>query len=895
LKEILGSDIATLTNSQKRILSMPQNLAIWMQLQRNGIKPDFRSAAELMRRFWDDRRQILEQNAGVSVEQLDDCLYGLLDYMESKREISAPIFITQHFPRVRDALLSYGVLQQSQNRLSFCHQRYLDYLIAERLLSRIYKGSSSIIEWLGEKEKQTLFRREQLRQVLAFLVEDSLSDFFISARTLIETDNVRFHLKHLVLELIGQLDDITDDIGKYCLALVENSYWQNHIIEVVLFGHYVWVSYLLKAGVISQWLLSLDEQRVNRALWLLRSVAEQIPDQVTEILRPLIYDGGAWHERVLDTICWNVSDDSEQMFELRLQLARSGYVKDFVDWKSLCAKHPIHAICLIETVISSWQVDDDEVAYSRKGRLETWYDQDSDALCSVVVNHPLQTWNLLMSHIIRLTSVRTSPYNVRFLKQRDGFISSQETDIARGIVELLILAGKTLASEQPDELIKYIVRLGTNISTVVQVITIESYTCLPTHYANSGIEWLLADSSRFRLGPGYEEPEWLPAVRLITALSPHCSKELFRQLEEAVLHYHAPEEKRDATYYLKGWREGYFGHYWGKTQYFLLPALDARRIQSATADLFRVLERKFSHYSKIHFLRYGVSSGGWVGSKLEPSLDKIGDQAWLKIVSSKKVKKLDNQKWIQVDSDHVLETSIRQFTNSLDRIARRFPERFGKLALQFPEDIHPSYVSAILGGLSCKHPGNDVPEIEKSRWEPAQIQTIEAVLDKYQTGDEQGSAITFCRLIAERADEDWSDKTIARLVSYACNHPDLENGKLNVDSDKNVDDASIDTLFQNTINCVRGLAAGAIGKLLWRNQNWMEQVRPGIESLVHDLHPVVRMAALEAIYPVLNIDKDLAVQWFCEACKDDLRIAASPHALHFFNYVFPSYSDQVRL
>ena len=116
---------------------------------------------------------------------------------------------------------------------------------------------------------------------------------------------------------------------------------------------------------------------------------------------------------------------------------------------------------------------------------------------------------------------------------------------------------------------------------------------------------------------------------------------------------------------------------------------------------------------------------------------------------------------------------------------------------------------------------------------------------------------------------------------------------MNVHSDKSVDDATIDTLFQNTINCVRGVAASAIGKLLWDHQDWLEQVLPGIKSLVHDHHPVVRMAALEAIYPVLNIDKDLAVQWFCEACKDDLRVAASPRALPFFNYIIPSHIDQV--
>jgi hypothetical protein len=890
LKEILGSDIAALSNSQKRILSVPQNLAIWMQLKQDGVKSEFRSAIQLMHRFWQNLRETLEQNTNISAEQLSEFLNPLLEHMESSGEVSVPEVIAAQNPKLSSALISYGVLQLSQKRISFCHQRYLDYLVAERLSLQIYAQKSSILDWLGGKEKQSLFRREQLRQVLALLVDDSLSNFLISAKILLEAATVRFHLKHLVLELIGQLDDITEDIGTYCLVLTEDSYWQNHLMEAVFFGHHQWVAYLLKAGVISQWLLSLDEQKNTRALWLLRSVAEHIPDQVTEMLRPLVDEGGAWPERALNTICWNASDDSEQMFELRLQLVRSGYMMNFIDWKSLCTKHPLHAIRLIEAVVSCWQVEDVEIANisDRKRRLEAWYDQDLDALHNVVKNYSVQTWDLLMPHVARLTNTRSYPY-----KWQEKRTNSHETDIARGVVELLILAGKTLASEQPDELITRTAPLEKHISPVVKEIIIASFAYLPNNLANIGIEWLLADTNRFRLGSGYEEPEWMPAQRLITALSPHCSEEVFRQIEEAILHYHAPEEKQDAAYYLKGWREGYYGHYWGKTQYFLLPALDEKRIQPTTADLMRVLKQKFFQFSNEYFFRHGISSGGWVGSKLDPNLDKISDQAWLKIINNPKIGKKNHHKWIQVNSEQVLETSNRQFATSLGRIAGRFPERFGKLALQFPEDIHPGYVSAILGGISSKQPGNDVPETEKSTWEPAQIQTIEAVLDKYQTVHDQESAMSFCRLIAERADDTWSDKTIARLVHHACNHPDLENGKLNINCDKKIDDATVDTLFQNTINCVRGVAAGAIGKLLWDHQDWMEKVRPGIESLVHDPHPVVRMAALEAIYPVLKIDKDLAVQWFCEACKADLRIAASPYSLRFFNYIIPSHVDQV--
>ena len=887
LKEILGEDISLLSNSQKRIFSIPQNLAIWMELKKDGIKPNFRSATELMRRFWENRRQILEEKAKISAEQVNEFLHSLVDYMESHGEISAPIVIAQQNPRVRDALISYGVLQASRNRVSFFHQSYLDYLIAERLVVRIYEKSSSIKDWLGGKEKQTLFRREQLRQVLASLADSSPFEFVKNARALLESSEVRFHLKHLVLEMVGQLDEITDDIGNYCLALADDC-WQNHILETVYFRHIQWISYLLESGVIAKWLSSSDDHKVNQALWLLRSVNEYIPDQVTEILSPFVNEGDTWPERVLNTICWNETEDSDQMFELRLQLIRIGKVKDFVDWKSLCAKYPLRALRLIEAVISTNQFDED-ITMQRKGKLETWYVHDLDALYSAVKRFPVQTWDLLMPHVEKFTSYRASIYG-----WTDGIDSGQETGIARGVVKLLILSGQILASEQTDQLIVRTVPLEKSPSPVVQEIILASYTHLPESYANKGIEWLLVDADHFRLGSGYKEPVWIPAVNLITALSPFCTEDLFHQLENVIIHYHETDEKKKAEYHLNGWRRGYFGYFWGEAQYFLLPALDPKRSKPATANLIQVLGRKFNQYSKDHFLKYGRTSGGWVGSRLDPNLDKISDRAWLKIIINQKVGRQETSKWIQVDSDHVLETSIELFARSLERIAQRFPGRFGQLALQFPENVHPSYVSAILNALKAKQPGNDVPESEKGTWEPAEIETIEAVLDKYQAGNEREIAISFCWLIAEQADENWSDKTIARLVYYACNHPDLANKKLNIHSDKNSDEATVEMLFQNTINCVRGVAAIAISKLIWNHQEWTSKVLPGIEPLVRDPHPVVRMAALEAIYPIVNIDKDLAVQLFCIACEDDIRVAASPRALPLFNYIIPSHIDQVR-
>ena len=109
----------------------------------------------------------------------------------------------------------------------------------------------------------------------------------------------------------------------------------------------------------------------------------------------------------------------------------------------------------------------------------------------------------------------------------------------------------------------------------------------------------------------------------------------------------------------------------------------------------------------------GGGEGGWVGSTLNQNLEKISDQAWLKIVTSKKVTESDRGKFIQAGQDCVITTSIPQFALSLTKITNRYPERFGRLALKFPHDVDPRYVSAILEGLRKIEPDEKMPKSEK--------------------------------------------------------------------------------------------------------------------------------------------------------------------------------------
>jgi len=887
LKELIGAPFEQMTSKERSLLACPQNLSIWMELKRSGVTASFQNVTSLMQEFWRDRRSKIYKEAGIELSLLEQVLSILIDYMEKNGRISAPERVVSSWPNVIEALCSYGVLQKSSGVINFGHQRYLDYLIAMRLLDKIDSGSGDILGWLGTKESQTLFRREQLRQALLMISEDS-QKFFHSVKEILESNNVRFHIKHLVLEILGLQEKVPEEVGLYCLGLFSDPFWQMHILETVFGGHGAFVGYLIKNGKISEWLEAKEDTKVGYALWLLRTVVNVMPDEVTQVLESYAESSG-WSERILDTICWNVCDDSERMFQLRLKLIRSGVVRSFVDWKSLCAKYPLRAIQLIEALVSTWKVIDDSELSKRK-RIEQWYDQDEAALRDVAMKLPLEVWDNFIPHIERLTNAKTDARSGSLAKwKKDRHERYGHTDIERGIVDLTIMAGKCLAGCDTESLINRLLVLENSDSLTVQEIVAEAYSVLPSGCADIGIKWLLKDKKAFRIDHSYHEFNWEPIISLIKSLSPFCSDALFKELEESINNYHAPNERDRARYYLHSWRQGYFGHYWGEAQYFLLPVLDSRRISPFTKDLIGVLKRKFDPKN---FDRNRIS-GGFIGSKLDPSLEKISDRAWLKIVSNDKVKEEFSGKWIQVDSEHALESSIRQFSSSLQKIVRRYPERFGKLALFFPDNVHSAYISAILDGCNANSPDANMPEKEKLSWKPVSLDIIEALLTKFKMGEDRETVTSFCRLIMGRADESWSERTVERLIHYAKNHPDPEPGKLNVrrlDGDLEI---SVDDLFQNSINCVRGVAAEAIAELLWKHPDWMEKLRPAIESLVNDKHSAVRIAAIEILLPMINIDKNQAVKWFCVVCDGDQRVPASPRAREFINYTIQAHLKEI--
>jgi len=503
VNSIVGLVYSNMSSQQKEVLAFPHNLAMWTQLATPQSSPNFQTATDLMRAYWDDRRRALRL-ANVPDNDVQATLDTLVDHLDRERHKSVPERVFVRYARTCEALHSLGVLFTSSHCISFTHQSYLDFLIADRLLKQVYDGTGSISGWLGGKSNQSLFRREQLRYMLSLLCEESFEHFLKEIRDILASPSVRFHLKHLVLEVLSQIKQPSAAVIDYLLELLGDESWKPHVTETILFGRKQFIKALADRHILHEWLKSERHELRNTAMWLLRSVNEECGDLIVTVLDPYVPQGEEWRKSILWMLPIRAVEDSNKLFELRLQLVRLGHTDGFVDWPSLARTFPKRAIQLIEAVISTFETSqEDNDSSSSRSCLENWLPDDIKALTEAVSQYPEYTWDTFMPHIARLIPLPTKHTFHRSYSWEDaesGILEGPRRNILSGVIQLLRTAGKILAAEKADLILEKSCPYENSSSPAVQHILVNVYASLPPSHADKGINWLLADKRRFALG-----------------------------------------------------------------------------------------------------------------------------------------------------------------------------------------------------------------------------------------------------------------------------------------------------------------------------------------------------------------------------------------------------------
>lgn len=864
-------DYDQLSNEQQNILKIPLWLGIYMDLANDlGFAPKFTTKLDLIRSFIDDRFKQLTDSHSISTANSENFFNEVINLMNQANKLSvSSTQLSIGSSEIKKAMISVGLLTEQNREISFRHQAIHDYAIGKKLYSQGLTSPEDFLHELGPKNQQTLLKREHLRYALAMLYEADERAFCNCIEAVLFYSEIRFHLKSLVFSTLRHIENFKAPLKKLINKIISDSDLAPHFIRLSCSGCPTLVQYLSENHDLSDW-LDENSNMQSKALELLSSVSDKAPNLLINELSKFVNQSPEWNQKIYNCLCWKISDDSEELFNLRIELIQNGVNSNYIFWDDLTKKYPLRALHLLKLMCN-------EELYTRLSSTEEWADYNTECIEKLAESHSEDVLKNFLSFLAQYFAEPLIDDTYKWSNDY-GTRTSLETFIYKALFILVIKASQNMAS-RPNELFKLLAPLKNNPNLIFNRIYGTALLNLDINHADFVIEWLLDNPThKFKLSNDYEEPVWILAGKLIEKFSPHCDQENFQKLENTIYYFPPNYELEKIKWRLEATRKNNYEPYWGETQYYLLPKLDASRISIKSTQLISVLNRKFPKYTDDDFYHRNSRLVRTIKSPIK-DVEKLSDKAWKKLILTDP-KKFKGFKFDQESSG----CSIQQFSSNFRSAVNAEPKRFAEFALTLPKNIHQDYIDALYSGLSDNNP-DQVPEHLKEQWTPCPIDLIEQVIDHF-------SSINYSRalqkLLSGRV-KLLSPNYLKLLEDIALSADDPLPNKLNIHrggQPNQIDEISSHDLSGNTLNCTRGSAYKGLAEKFWDDQEYALSHKHIIENALNDEHAAVRMATADLLLPMYNYDRNYAFQKFIELCQKDIRNTLSNGYYYYFNKAF---------
>lgn len=226
---IVGRDYERLSPKLKKLLKIPSNLYIWQHLDKEEDYDDCLTTSHLIGKWFE---QICEKSlkAGLSQGIINQIKQNIVDVLDGTGRLFVPKSILNIEKAILDFLISSEIILVQNNKVGFVHQSILDYFISQSMSQRYFKGQT-IEEIIGDKSKQNPSRRYQVQMFLQDILEYDSHDFLLAGEEMVLSDNIRYYVKHIFYEILGQVGEPDDNIISFILANCENDIYGNYLIN----------------------------------------------------------------------------------------------------------------------------------------------------------------------------------------------------------------------------------------------------------------------------------------------------------------------------------------------------------------------------------------------------------------------------------------------------------------------------------------------------------------------------------------------------------------------------------------------------------------------------------------------------------------------------------------
>ena len=863
VKEIIGEKYDSLITRTREILRIPGNLYIWQHLSEGENYNDCTTTSNLMDKWY---RQICERSSTVGVEErtVIETLDVIVDKLDKTGRLYMPQKSLKAEPRGLNYLVSAEMLYEDGKRIGFVHQSIFDYFISRRMMNQ-YQEDEPIETIVGEKEKQTPGKRYQIQMFLQNLLEYDSADFLSAGNAMLESDQVRFYVKYVFYEILGEIAEPDKRITEYVLEKCEDDSTWDYFLNEVLMGNCSYIRLYRAHGILDDWFS--DKKRKSAVFQLLGSISPYLDKEDVELIQRHAFKNEDDDKMFSRCMLQEISQDTDDFFELRM-----AFYEQYPEWsqglymdvKKVLERDETRYIRLIAFWLRHQIISE--------GRRVYYYEEE---LLEFESGVKIQNGMYVLEQLLPYIS-QESGWEIK----HSGWSNDEyhQNGLERAAVEIVKKANSVIIATEPERFWNiYMPYMGKGYC-IFNEILLYSFQHLPDSYSDQIIQYLGSDLEKnaFDYTSG-EKDQLAYAKKILKNHIDSCSENTLENFAETLVRFQSPHAIERYQYRIDQNKEKIcepvYWSFWGELQYELLPYLPLDRLEKKYQDLYRVLKRRFEGIESFY-----INGGSHSGNVSSPVAGKeIGIHQWKQIITNKKLIGTRRTRWKETEEGFT-ESSLQAFAESFRYMVRTNPIETIEMVLNNQEAVLPVFGDTVYIGVTDSE---CIDMIQMETWERLFME-----IPYNRTRDRE---ICFCRILEKVKNDQWPDWILNQLIYLSV----LEKETTQDIIWRGAEKKDLQTLKTLALNSVRGRALKAIGHLLWSRKELLDRFRNVIDRAVTDSEAFIRMAAFEALWPAYNIDREWAEVRILSIYESDVRMAGRRDSKGMFFRLYPKYRERI--
>ena len=857
----------SLRPSQRALLAVPLHLRLLTLMAAESEKRGlhFDSARDLFDRFWEHKRQRIAQRAAPRTIRWAETLEAICELMSEAESLSVARARLDRFADEIPMFISEHVLVEDAQRVAFFHQAFFDYVFARGFRAR----QTDLLDYLLGAD-QGLFRRGQVRQVLAYGREEDNTRYLRDLGSMLGDHRIRFHIKRAALDWLTTVSSPwLEEWAILERALESGGDIRRHILNLVA-GSPAWFDLVYDQGTVARWLSADEEERINEAVSVLGRVQRTRPARVAESLTPYVDKSQDWNRRLWWLTSWAELGTDRAFFDFFLRLLHSGVLDDLrgpiavnSDFWALVyplpEKRPDWACELIGAYL------DRRLRLADKVGVANPFDRASGTIPdtqhhATILDAATRAPKAFVTHVLPfiLEVVDRNVDRSKPTPRRDAVWSFRYPGEAHTLESAALLAMevalKGLAASESDVFVSLVDKYSQRGSDTIDFLLARGYLGAPQSVADAAVEFLLAVPDRLHLGYA-SETSWASRELLAWAF-PICSPPHRQRVLSMVLTFYPAWERS-----VHGYRSR------GRCQYVVLTGIPEELLSAEAKRRVQELKRKFGPSAQapespeVSAVESPISQQG---------TERMTDEQWLKAMARY------SSEWGDL-SRGARGGGALELARLLAGTAREHPGRFVSLIESAPDDLNPEYFAAVVGAVGDPASGADITTLFRA------CQRADALAAR-------PCGLAIVRAVQQRASAPLPNELVEMVGRYALQDADPATETWE-EMSASGQPFYLGDIYTAGINCTRGAAAECIAAILLSEHDRRGILKPVLERLVEDAQISVRACAAKCLVALLNRDHDLALGLFLRLVDTRDALLGTPYIERFLYYtVLPDFA-----